>query len=85
MPVHSVFDSDVAFHTIETWNKSILAIVRENDDEKFIGIFNFSENDGVAWIDEHDGTYTDLISGKELEAKGVQIPAFGFCWLYRNK
>ncbi len=82
---YSVFNSDVSFHTIETWNKSVLAIVRENDDEKFIGIYNFSENDNVAWIDENDGTYTDLISGRELEAKGVQIPAFGFCWLYRSK
>ena len=82
---YSVFNSDVSFHTIETWNRSVLAIVRENDDEKFIGIYNFSENDNVAWIDENDGTYTDLISGRELEAKGVQIPAFGFCWLYRSK
>ena len=29
--------------------------------------------------------YTDLISGREMEAKGVQIPAFGCYWLCRNK
>lgn len=66
-------------------NNSILAFVRENDEEKFIGIYNFSENDKVAWINEEDGMYTDLISGREMEAKGVQIPAFGCYWLCRNK
>ena len=34
-----------ANHTIDTWDNSILAFVRENDEEKFIGIYNFSEND----------------------------------------
>ena len=73
------------FRTIDTWDDSILAIVRENDEEKFIGIYNFSEFDKVAWINEDDGMYTDLISGRELEAKGVQIPAFGCYWLCRRK
>lgn len=57
----------------------------ENNKEKFIGIYNFSENDKVAWINEEDGMYTDLISGREMEARGVQIPAFGCYWLCRNK
>ena len=82
---HSVFNSDVPIRTIDTWDDSILALVRENDDEKFIGIYNFSEFDKVAWINEDDGMYTDLISGRELEAKGVQIPAFGCFWLCRRK
>ena len=82
---HGVFNSNVPFHTIDTWDNSILAFVRENDEEKFIGIYNFSENNKVAWINEEDGMYTDLISGRELEAKGVQIPAFGCYWLCRSK
>ena len=82
---HSVFNSEVPFRTIDTWDDAILAIVRENDEEKFIGIYNFSEFDKVAWINEDDGMYTDLISGRELEAKGVQIPAFGCYWLCRRK
>ena len=82
---HSVFNSDVPIRTIDTWDDSILALVRENDEEKFIGIYNFSEFDKVAWINEDDGMYTDLISGRELEAKGVQIPAFGCFWLCRRK
>ena len=82
---HSVFNSDASLHTIDTWDSSILALVRENEEEKFIGIYNFSEYDKVAWINEEDGIYTDLISGREMEAKGVQIPAFGCFWLCRKK
>lgn len=82
---HSVFNNDAALRTLDTWDDSVLAFVRENDTEKFIGIYNFSENDKVAWINEEDGLYTDLFSNRELEAKGVQLPAFGFCWLCRKK
>lgn len=82
---HDVFDSNVPFHTIDTWDDSLLAFVRENEEEKFIGIYNFSDTDKVAWINEDDGMYTDLFTGNKMEAKGVQIPAFGFYWLCRKK
>ena len=82
---HSVFNSDVPVRTLDTWDSSILALVRENEAEKLIGIYNFSEYDKVAWINEEDGMYLDLISGREMEAKGVQIPAFGCYWLCRTK
>ena len=82
---HSVFDTTADLRTIDTWDSSILAIVRENAEEKFIGIYNFSDQDKVAWINEDDGIYTDLISGHEMEAKGVMIPAFGCFWLCKKK
>ena len=82
---HNVFDTNASLRTIDTWDSSILALVRENDDEKFIGIYNFSDQDKVAWINEDDGMYTDLITGHEMEAKGVMIPAFGCFWLCRKK
>lgn len=82
---HSVFLNNASLRTIDTWDSSILALVRENEEEKFIGIYNFSEYDKVAWINEDDGMYLDLISGKEMEAKGVMIPAFGCYWLCRKK
>ncbi len=81
---HAVFNADAALRTLDTWDPSILAVVRETETEKFIGIYNFSEQDKVAWINEEDGTYTDLISGQQLEARGVMIPAFGCYWLLRN-
>lgn len=85
--IHSscpVFAPCVPTRTIDTWDTSVLALVREAKGEKFIGIYNFSEYDKTAWINEEDGIYTDLISGREMEAKGVNIPAFGFLWLLRK-
>jgi amylosucrase len=82
---HSVFDARCPFWTIDTWDAGILALVRENDTEKFIGIYNFSEFDKTAWINEDDGLYEDLITGQIMEAKGVNIPAYGCYWLCRRK
>lgn len=82
---HSVFSTDANVWTIDTWDSSILAVVRENAQEKFIGIYNFSEYDKVAWINEEDGMYLDLLTGREMEARGVQIPAYGCYWLCRRK
>lgn len=69
--------------TIETWEKEVLCIGRCFEGEKIIGLFNFSEHDKTAWINETDGTYLDLISGKEKKAVGVDIPAYGFYYLKR--
>ena len=49
-----------------------------------VALFNFSEQEKTAWINEEDGTYTDLISGKEMEAKGVTMPGYGVYWLLRE-
>ena len=51
---HKVFNSSVPARTIETWDSSVLALVRETDEEKFIGIYNFSEYDKTAWINEEE-------------------------------
>ena len=70
--------------TIETWDASILCIGRYFEGDKIIGIFNFSEYDKTAWIKEDDGIYEDLISGAELKAVDVSIPAYGFYYLKRK-
>lgn len=82
---HSVFDAKASLRTIDTWDKSLLALVRENEEEKLIALYNFCENDRTAWINEEDGVYTDLLSGNKMEAKAVGIPAFGCLWLNRKK
>ena len=40
------------------------------DGEKIYGLFNFSEYDKTAWINENDGLYVDLISGQKMKACG---------------
>ena len=82
---HPVFDADAACRTVDTWDDSILGLIKEKDGEKLVALFNFSRYDKVAWINEEDGMYRNLVTGQELEARGVQIPAFGSCWLMKEQ
>lgn len=79
-----VFVSNADTWTIETWDAGVLCIGRYFEGEKIIGLFNFSEYDKTAWINEEDGMYVDLISGERMEARGVDIPAFGFFYLKKE-
>ena len=65
---------------VETWNDHVLGIGRYYEGEKLIALFNFSDRDETAWIDEHE-EYIDLITGEARPARGVGIPAGGFAWL----
>ena len=76
-----VFVSNADTWTIETWDSSVLCIGRYFEGEKILGLFNFSEYDKTAWINETDGEYVDLISGRKMQASGVDIPAYGFYYL----
>lgn len=82
---HAVFEGDAVCYTIDAWDDSILALVKEKDGEKLVALFNFSEYDKVAWINEEDGLYRDLITGRKMEARGVQIPAYGCYWLLKEQ
>ena len=67
--------------TMDTWDESTLAIGRYYDGDKIIGVFNFSEYDRMAWINEDDGLYEDFITGQKMQAVGVKVPAHGFYYL----
>ena len=67
--------------TIETWDESVLCIGRYYDGDKILGLFNFSEHDKTAWINETDGEYIELLSGRVLQPIGVNIPAYGFYYM----
>ncbi len=79
-----VFMGSANVWTLDTWEDSVLCIVRMQKKDKLIALFNFSENDKTAWINEEDGTYTDLLSGRSMEARGVDIPGYGVYWLFRD-
>ena len=76
-----VFVSNADTWTIETWDQSILCIGRYCEGEKLLGLFNFSETDRTAWINETDGEYVDLISGRKMQAAGVDVRGYGFYYL----
>ena len=48
----NVFRSDAAVYTYDVKDDSILCILRENEEERFIGIFNFSDETPTAWMRE---------------------------------
>ena len=79
-----VFVGQADTWTVETYDASVLCIGRYYEGEKMLGIFNFSEHDKTAWINEKDGIYTDMISSKKMAASGVNIPAYGFLYLKRD-
>ncbi len=80
-----VFTCQADTWTIDTFDASVLCIGRYYEGEKIMGIFNFSEYDKTAWINETDGIYTDMISGEKRKAAGVDIPAYGFLYMKREE
>ena len=80
---HSLFNIDADAWTLETYNDKILGIGRYYEGEKLLALFNFSENDETAWINEEED-YIDLITGEHRAAKAVGVPAHDFAWLYYN-
>ena len=78
------FVTDADSWTIDTWEREVLCMGRYYDGDKIIGLFNFSEHDKTAWINETDGDYVDLMTGKVMKAQGVDIPAYGFLWLKKT-
>lgn len=81
----NLFDARVPFHTLETWDDAVLGVVREEKNGKLIGLFNFSPYDRIAWINETDGLYRDLIAGDCVETSGTRVPGYGFLWMKREE
>lgn len=79
---NKVFLNEAEVSTRDTYDSSVLCLVRELAGEKLIGLFNFAPWGKTAWINE-DGMYEDLLSGETLEAKGVWMPGYGIRWMKR--
>ena len=77
---YDVFESAADTWIVETYNDHILGIGRYYKGEKLIALFNFSEYDQTAWVNEVED-YTDLLTGEPRPAKAVGIPAYSFAWL----
>ena len=78
---HPAFVSYADVWTLPTYEQGVLCMGRYHDGEKILGIFNFSEHDKTARINETDGEYVDLVTGKRMFAKEVDVPGYGFYWL----
>ncbi len=80
---HIVFDAHADTWVLEPYNDSILALGRYCKGEKLLALFNFSENDQTAWLNESE-TYTDLLTGEETDAKAVVMKPHEFRWLLKT-
>lgn len=77
---YEVFESSADTWIVETYNDHILGIGRYYNGEKLIALFNFSDQDETAWINEVED-YFDLMTGEKRPAKAVGVPGYDFAWL----
>lgn len=75
----TLFTSAADVYTYDVKDDSILGIVRILDNEIFIGLFNFSEFDRTAQMDE-DGRFVNLLTGEKLFLHNPVIPGHDFIW-----
>ncbi len=80
----NVFVSQADTWTVATGDASVLGMGRYFEGEKVIGLFNFSEFDKTAYLQDMDGIYVDLISKKEVSSSEIGIPAYGFYYLKKK-
>lgn len=76
----AVFEASANVYTYDVHNDAVLCIMREKDDEIFFGIFNFSNQEETAWMQE-EGIFVNLLTDKEIKVKDVTIPGHDFYWI----
>ena len=76
----NVFSQEAEVYTYDVHNDSILGILREYKGERFIALFNFSESEQTAWMQE-EGIFRDLINGEITEMKDPVLKGYGFVWV----
>ncbi len=79
----AVFSQNAKCYTISTWDDSLLCIVRENEKDKMIALFNFSEAKKIAWIDEQDDLYKDVYTDEVVRASALTLKPYEFLFLKR--
>nr|WP_242984474.1 alpha-amylase family glycosyl hydrolase [Clostridium sp. chh4-2] len=77
-----VFDASADTYTLETGDQGILCLVREKQGEKLIGLFNFSEDDKTAVLNQ-EGIYRDLITNTVMSVGEVKLEGYDYLWLKR--
>lgn len=76
----NVFSQEAEVYTYDVHNDSILGILREYKGERFIALFNFSENEQTAWMQE-EGIFRNLVNGEVVEVKDPVLKGYEFVWM----
>lgn len=71
------FSPDADVWTVNTFDESVICIGRYYEGEKVYGIFNFSEHEKKAWVDE-EGMYKDLVTGALSPFKEISLGGYEF-------
>ena len=48
-------------------------------EEEFFGIFNFSDQEKTAWMQE-DVVYRNLLTSEKMELKDIRLRGYDFLW-----
>ena len=81
---HPTFGLNADVWTLDTGDNAVLAIGRYADDEKVIGIFNFSEFDKTITLPYDKGEFTDLLTGTKHSLTQFTIPAYGSFYMQQR-
>lgn len=73
------FDKDADVYTYDVHDDSILCVLREYKGRRFFGIFNFSNQEKTAWMQEK-GMYRNLLTGEKTELKDIRLSGYEFLW-----
>lgn len=76
----NVFSQKAEVYTYDVHNDSILGILREYKGERFIALFNFSESEQTAWMQE-EGIFRNLVNGEIVEVKDPVLKGYDFVWM----
>lgn len=76
----NVFSQEAEVYTYDVHNDSILGIIREYKGERFIALFNFSESEQTAWMQE-EGIFRNLVNGEIVEVKDPVLKGYEFVWM----
>ena len=76
----NVFSQEAEVYTYDVHNDSILGILREYKGERFIALFNFSESEQTAWMQE-EGIFRNLVNGEIVEVKDPVLKGYDFGWM----
>jgi len=73
------FDKAADVYTYDVHDDSILCILREYKGRRFFGIFNFSDQEKTAWMQE-EGAYRNLLTSEKMELKDIRLRGYDFLW-----
>ena len=76
----NVFSQEAEVYTYDVHNDSILGILREYKGERFIALFNFSEREQTAWMQEKS-IFRNLVNGEIVEVKDPVLKGYEFVWM----